>query len=207
MVISNITRNRPANQRVDYLTGRHPGADVARTDAQMGEKQWEEALLQPLGRSKLHSGARRIFTGSYANYSKLHNCRPFMPAMQGARLVLPDHQKECGPGMFAMQLAQGVHGVTGPLPQGFARVDLCPGQVGKGQPGHCNTVRRRRQSALLVPGVSGRKNDQQVQLQLRDRRLGQRMVGAMRRVESTAEQADATRTSRQTQSLRTRNLR
>ena len=65
-------------------------------------------------------------------------------------------------------------------------------------------MRRRARSLGFVPGLARRKNFQLVEFQLLQRRLGQRHMGHMRRVESAAKDPDTLCYLRQTQSRRGR---
>ena len=89
------------------------------------------------------------------------------------------------------QFAQGIDGVSGSSTRDLARIDHRAGHARKGQSSHGQSVRCITESMGFVPGLPGRQHPHLVQLQLIDRRLDQRHVGQMRRIERAAKYADA----------------
>ena len=130
---------------------------------------------------------------SYTNYSITRNGRPFVPGLEGRGLVRADQQVQHSARIFPLQLAHRVHGVGGAGAQQLASVHLYARQVGKGQPGHRQPLRRGAQVPVFVPGIAGGQHMHHVQLQLHHGRLHQGAVRQVRRVERSAKQTHTQR--------------
>ena len=106
------------------------------------------------------------------------------------RLVLTHQQEKPGIRVRLAQIAQGVHGVTRPAARNFATVDPGSWDVAESQGAHRQAVLRVTERAALVPGRTGGHHQQQIQIQMLQRRLGQSHVPAMRGIKSATEHAD-----------------
>lgn len=190
------------------MTCRHQCTNPGRPNRHGSENQTLET--SPLGSRNPAKGVKFTSTGhagiafSYTNYSKTQDLLPAVPLWQGVRLVLPQQQEQLRPGIFGLQFEQGVHRVGRSRPLGFARVHDHVWPRCERQPRHRQTMLRRAQGPGLVPGLSSRKDLQFIQTELIHSSLRQRHMRVMRRVKGAAEDADALRCLRQTQSLRGR---
>ncbi len=190
-MVFNITRNRLQDQWPDGLTRCNLVSNLGCTDRQSGHWQLPKTRFKKLWSTKPGLFICPVTPISYTNYSGLHNLLPGVPAWQGQRLVFAQQQEQFGIGPFVLQLAQGVDRVARSRALGFARIDHHLWQFGKSQSRHCQAVRRGRQRARLVPGLTGGNDTQLIELQLSQCRARQGHMRGVRRVKGTAEYGNA----------------
>lgn len=138
-------------------------------------------------------GRHRMIPAGDRNYSFAQNPLPLVPMAEGGGLVGTDDQHQLGLRVFGLQLVQRVDGVARALAQQFAFIDLHTGQPVKGQAGHRQPVGCSTQWQGPMRRLPGGQHMQTLQAQLGHGLTRQFDMGPMRRVEGTAEKAQARR--------------
>ena len=190
-MVFNITRNRLQDQRPEGLTRCNLVSNLGCTDRQSGHRQLPKTRFKKLWSGKSRLLIRPVTPISYTNYSGLHNLLPGVPAWQGARLVCAEQKKQFSTGLLALQFTQGIDRVARSCALGFARINHHFGQIGKGQPRHCQAMQRRAQGPRFVPGLTGGDDTQLIELQFSQRCLRQRHMRCVRRIKSAAKHGNA----------------